>query len=208
MSFFNKGIGSKLIWIAVLIGIPVGVIWVANLPYAVIRRPVVRNAPVLLLPSYMSVDHHYRQALVTVEQAEQLIEKATSPADLALGEQKLQDAQKHLNELPSWFVSDLSEYRYWWYDRQSSIYGFNTSRRLVGQLEAKVFQEKNAQTLLTDNMQALLSAKKTAISTGYISNRSKNSDRCLANSAKSIRTNSQSNPSRKNYTKSTRCLQP
>jgi hypothetical protein len=153
------GIGTKLIWITILIGIPVGVIWVANLPYAVIRRPVVQNAPVLLLPSYINVDHHYRQALVTVEQAEQLIEKATSPADLALGEQKLQQAQKHLNELPTWFVSDLSEYRYWWYDRHFSIYGFNASRRLVGQLEAKVFQEKNAQTLLADNMQALLNAK-------------------------------------------------
>nr|MDZ8062115.1 hypothetical protein [Nostoc sp. EkiNYC01] len=155
----KRGIGTKLIWIAILMGIPVGVIWVANLPYPVIRRPVVQNAPVLLLPSYINVDHHYRQALVTVEQAEQLIEKATSAADLALGEQKLQEAQKHLNELPSWFVSDLSEYRYWWYDRQFSIYGFNASRRLVGQLEAKVFQEKNAQTLLTDNMQGLLNAK-------------------------------------------------
>jgi hypothetical protein len=152
-------IGSKLIWIAILIGIPVGVIWVANLPYSVIRRPVVQNAPVLLLPSYMSMDHHYRQALVLVEQAEQLIEKATSPADLALGEQKVQEAQKHLDELPSSFASDSSEYRYWWYDRQFSIYGFNASRSKVGQLEAKVFQEKNAQTLLTENMQTLLNAK-------------------------------------------------
>ncbi|MFN6498842.1 MAG: hypothetical protein RMX65_017850 [Nostoc sp. DedQUE01] len=57
----KRGIGTKLIWIAILIGIPVGVIWVANLPYAVIRRPVARNAPILLLPSYMSVDRHYRQ---------------------------------------------------------------------------------------------------------------------------------------------------
>jgi hypothetical protein len=152
-------IGSKLIWIAILIGIPVGVIWVANLPYSVIRRPVVQNAPVLLLPSYISMDHHYRQALVLVEQAEQLIEKATSPADLALGEQKVQEAQKHLDELPSSFASDSSEYRYWWYDRQFSIYGFNASRSKVGQLEAKVFQEKNAQTLLTENMQTLLNAK-------------------------------------------------
>ncbi|WP_335104006.1 hypothetical protein [Nostoc sp.] len=84
------GIGSKLIWIAILIGIPVGVIWVANQPYPAIRRPVMLHAPFLLLPSYISMDNHYREALVSVEQAEQLIEKATSPADLALGEQKLQ----------------------------------------------------------------------------------------------------------------------
>ncbi|MEH2462499.1 hypothetical protein [Nostoc sp.] len=155
----KRGIGSRLIWIAILIGIPVGVIWVVNQPYPVIRRPVMLHAPFLLLPSYISMDNHYRQALVSVEQAEQLIEKATSPADLALGEQKLQETQKHLDQLPTSFVNDWSEYRYWWYDSRFSIYGFNAFRSKVGQLEAKVFQEKNAQSLLTDNMQTLLNAK-------------------------------------------------
>ncbi|MEH2399545.1 hypothetical protein [Nostoc sp.] len=155
----KRGIGSRLIWIAILIGIPVGIIWVANQPYPVIRRPVMLHAPFLLLPSYISMDNHYRQALVSVEQAEQLIEKATSPADLALGEQKLQETQKHLDQLPTSFVNDWSEYRYWWYDSRFSIYGFNAFRSKVGQLEAKVFQEKNAQSLLTDNMQTLLNAK-------------------------------------------------
>ncbi|MEH1941115.1 MAG: hypothetical protein V7L01_12965 [Nostoc sp.] len=153
------GIGSKLIWVAILIGIPVGVIWVANQPYPAIRRPVMLHAPFLLLPSYISMDNHYREALVSVEQAEQLIEKATSPADLALGEQKLQETQKHLDQLPTSFVNDWSEYRYWWYDSRFSIYGFNAFRTKVGQLEAQVFQEKNAQSLLTDNMQTFLNAK-------------------------------------------------
>jgi hypothetical protein len=155
----KRGIGSRLIWIAILIGIPVGVIWVANQPYPVIRRPVMLHAPFLLLPSYISMDNHYRQALVSVEQAEQLIEKATSPADLALGEQTLQEAQKHLDQLPTSFVNDWSEYRYWWYNSRFSVYSFNAFRSQVGQLEAKVFQEKNAQSLLTDNMQTLLNAK-------------------------------------------------
>lgn len=155
----KRGIGSKLIWIAILIGIPGAVIWVANQPYPVIRRPVMLHAPFLLLPSYMSMDNHYRQALVSVEQAEQLIEKPTSPADLALGEEKLQEAQKHLDQLPTSFVNDWSEYRYWWYDSRFSIYGFNTFRSKVGKLEAQVFQEKNAQSLLTDNMKAFLNAK-------------------------------------------------
>ncbi|MEH2281838.1 MAG: hypothetical protein V7K90_11010 [Nostoc sp.] len=48
----KRGIGSRLIWIAILLGIPVGVIWVANQPYPVIRRPVMLHAPFLLLPSY------------------------------------------------------------------------------------------------------------------------------------------------------------
>jgi hypothetical protein len=155
----KRGIGGKIIWLTILISIPVGGVWVANQPYPVIRRPVAQNAPFLLVPSYMNMDNHYRQALASVEQAEQLIEQATSAADLALGEQKLQETQEHLDELPTWLVNDSSEYKYWWYDQRFSIYGFNTARSKVGLLAAKVFQEKNAQTLLTDNTQILLKAK-------------------------------------------------
>ena len=101
----KSGIGSKIIWAAILISVPVGVVWVANLPYPVIRRPVAQNAPILLLPSYMSMDSHYRQAIAAVEQAEQLIEKATSPADLELGEVKVKQAQQHLDTLPIWLLN-------------------------------------------------------------------------------------------------------
>ena len=155
----KRGVFSKIIWTAILLGIPVGVIWVANLPYPVIRRPVAQKAPILLLPSYMDIDSHYRQAIASVEQAEQLIENPTSAADLDLGEQKVNEAQNHLDALPITFLNDWSEYRYWWYDSRFSIYGFNSARTKVGQLKAKVFQEKNAQTLLTDSEQALLKAK-------------------------------------------------
>jgi hypothetical protein len=150
---------NKIIWTVMLLGIPVGAIWLANLPYPVIRRTVTRNAPILLLPSYMSVDNHYRQAIAKVEQAEQLIEQPTSPADLELGEEKVKQAQQHLDALPIGFLNDWSEYKYWWYDSRLSIYGFNSARTKVGQLEAKVFQEKNAQTLLTDNEQKREQAK-------------------------------------------------
>ncbi|MDZ8259311.1 hypothetical protein [Nostoc sp. ChiQUE01b] len=155
----NRGIGTKLIWIAILIGIPAGVVWVANLPYPIIRRSVVQNAPFLLLPSYMSVEQNYRQALASLEQAEYLIEKPTSAADLVLGEQQLQQTKTHLDNLPVGLVDDWPEYKYWWYDWRFSVYGLNAARRQVGELSAKVFQEKNAQTLLTDNSQALLNAK-------------------------------------------------
>ena len=155
----KSGIGSKIIWTAILIGVPVGVVWVANLPYPVIRRPVAQNAPILLLPSYMSMDSHYRQAIAAVEQAEQLIEKATSPADLELGEVKVKQAQQHLDTLPIWLLNDWSGYNYWWYDSRFSVYGVNAARTKAGQLEAKVFQEKNAQTLLTDSEQVLNRAK-------------------------------------------------
>ena len=154
-----RGVLSKILWTAILLGIPVGVVWLANLPYPVIRRPVARTAPILLLPSYMSVEANYRQAIASVEQAEQLIENATSPADLNLGEQKIKEAQKNLDALPVWFLNDWPEYRYWWYDWRFNIYAFNTARTKIGQLDAKVFQEKNAQMLLTDSEQALNTAK-------------------------------------------------
>ncbi|MBD2447106.1 hypothetical protein H6G76_07985 [Nostoc sp. FACHB-152] len=153
------GIGTKLIWLTILLGLPAGVVWGANQPYPVIRRAVVQKAPVLLIPSYMSMDQHYRQALASMQQAEYLIEKPTSAADLALGEQQLQKTKTHLDNLPTGLVQDLPEYRYWWYEWRLSVYGLNAARSKVGQLEAKVFQEKNAQTLLTENSQALLNAK-------------------------------------------------
>lgn len=155
----KSGILAKLMGATILIGIPAGIIWVANLPYPMIRRPVAKAAPILLLPSYISMDTNYRQALSSVEQAEQLIEKATSPADLNLGEQKVKAAQKNLNALPITFLNDYPEYNYWWYDWRFNSYQFNSARTKVGLLEAKVFQEKNAQALLTDNEQALNTAK-------------------------------------------------
>lgn len=75
----KPGVLGKIIWAAILLGIPVGVVWVANLPYPVIRRPVAQKTPILLLPSYMDMDSHYRQAIASVEQAQQLIEKPTRP---------------------------------------------------------------------------------------------------------------------------------
>jgi hypothetical protein len=65
-----------------------GFIWLINLPYPMIRRPVARIAPILLLPSYISMDDNYRKAVTLVEQADQLINQATSLADLDLGEKK------------------------------------------------------------------------------------------------------------------------
>jgi len=153
------GLLGKIKWAAIAIGIPAVVVWVANLPYPMIRRPVAQTAPILLLPSYMSMDNHYRQARADVEQAEQLVNNATSPADLDLGEQKVKSAQKHLDALPVSFLNDWSEYRYWWYEWRFSLSQFQSDRTKVGELQAKVFQGKNAQTLLFQGEQALNTAK-------------------------------------------------
>jgi hypothetical protein len=56
---------NKIKWTVVLLGIPAGMVWFVNLPYPIIRRPVAEAAPILLLPSYISMDNHYRQAIAS-----------------------------------------------------------------------------------------------------------------------------------------------
>ncbi len=78
----------------------VGGIWFVNLPYPMVRWPVSKVAPMLLLPSFMRMDHNYRQTIIYTEQADQLINNATSAADFELGADKSAQAQKHLDQLP------------------------------------------------------------------------------------------------------------
>lgn len=146
------------IGVGLLLGIPVGAIYLVNLPYSTIRRPVAAKAPLLLLPSYISLDRNYRRAINTFEQAQQLIDGATTPDDLALGEQTLDEAQKSLDALPIGWVDDsLSAYSS--YNWRFSRSRFNTARAEVGRLKAKVFQEKNAQNALLVAEQSLTAAQ-------------------------------------------------
>ena len=60
-------------WLPVMalgLGGMTGLIWILNLPYPMIRRPVAKTAPILLLPSYLSMDRNYRGAIAKVEQAD------------------------------------------------------------------------------------------------------------------------------------------
>ena len=147
-----KNFGKRLIWIGVLVGIPVGIIYVVNLPYPVIRQPVAKAAPLLLLPSNMAIEANFKKGQSTVEEARQLIEKPTSAADLDRGELKLKDGKSALDAIPVWYVADWAEYSrgYWGYGWEFSPGGLQAARVRAGQLEAKVFQEKNAQIELTD----------------------------------------------------------
>lgn len=138
-----------------------GLVWVANLPYPMIRRPVASVAPIVLLPSYISMDRNYRQAIAKIEQADQLINKATSSADINLGSERVAEAQKHLDGLPVWFLGYYPQ-RYCTFfscSWQFTVDEFERARKRVGQIEAKAFQEKNAQTLLTEAEQTIKTAK-------------------------------------------------
>jgi len=150
---------GKLFWPAILIGIPVGAVYIVNLPYPVIRRPVAKVAPILLLPSQINIDSNFKQSMSLFQQAEQLIERPTSAADIDLGQQKLKEAKESLNAIPLNSGDEWSGYNYGWYNWQFSWGGFQQLRGRVGQLEAKVFQEKNSQALFVDAELALNTAK-------------------------------------------------
>lgn len=128
------------------IGFLVGVTWLVNLPYPMIRRPIANIAPILLLPSYISMDRHYRQAISNVEQADQLVNQATSLADLELGEEKVKIAQESLGKLPVWFLGyePIFYCRYFSCGWNFTFDEFQTARQNIGRMQAKIFQESNA----------------------------------------------------------------
>ena len=134
-----------------------GVTWVLNLPYPMIRWPVAKTIPLVLLPSYIKMDHDYRQAVSLVEQADQLVNQATSAQDIELGDEKVAQAQLHLDGLPVWFLGYYPQgycgfvgcsWRF-------TVDEFQAARAEIGRMEAVVFQERNAQTLLTEGTLAV-----------------------------------------------------
>lgn len=152
------GVLSKIQWTALMLVGSAGMLWVVNLPYPMIRWPVARTAPILLLPSYISMDYHYRHAIARVEQADQLINQTTSPADLTLGSVKVKEAQAHLDALPVWFLGYWPQYTFW-FGWQFTLDEFKTARANVGRMEAKVFQEENALKQLEQGERALDAAQ-------------------------------------------------
>ncbi|OIP68876.1 MAG: hypothetical protein AUK43_14390 [Oscillatoriales cyanobacterium CG2_30_40_61] len=140
------GIGSKILLGTAVLGGFVGIVAVANLPYPMIRFPVSKTVPILLIPSYISMDYNYRQAVSLVEQSDQLINQATAITDIELGVEKVGKAQKHLDKLPVWF---LGYYPQAYCSFMGCIWRFTFdeyegARKNIGRMESKIFQEQNA----------------------------------------------------------------
>lgn len=155
------GLFDKIIFAGGFLGAGAGIIWLLNLPFPMIRWPVAKTMPILLLPSFISMDHNYRQAIALVEQSDQLINKATSAADFDLGEVKSKQAQKHLDALPVWFLgyypqTYCSFFGCTW---RFTVDEFQTARKNVGRMDAQIFQQKNAFTQLSQVEQSLAGAK-------------------------------------------------
>ena len=154
---------SKLKWTAVLLlTSAAGAVGVLSLLYPMVHQPVAQNAPSF---PQLSMDEHYQQAIALVDQADRLINQGTTAADLTLGEEKLNEAKKHLEALPV-SVSDSS--RRYSSRRYSSGYDgqltldqskLTAIRSQFERMQAQVFQEKQAQMLLTQGEQAQSEAK-------------------------------------------------
>ena len=150
-----------------LLGITVGVaalaggVWFVNLPYPMVRWPVARVAPMLLLPSFMRMDRNYRQTIIYTEQADQLINNATSAADFELGEDKAAQAQKHLDQLPVWFLGYYPQRYCQWFSCgwRFTLDEFRDARALIGRMEAQIFQEQNALEQLNTSTRTVEAAK-------------------------------------------------
>lgn len=146
---------------AIGLGGLVSLVWLLNLPYPMIRRPVAKTAPLILLPSYLRMDHNYRKAIALVEQADQLVNQATSLADLNLGQDKVNQAQKHLDALPVWFLGyEPQMYRtFFSFGWKFTFDEFQTARAKVGRMDAKIFQEINAFEQFNQAQQDIQQAK-------------------------------------------------
>ena len=163
----NKGI-TPVKWLMIGGGAVVvfsGFIWLVNLPYPMIRRPVAKTLPILLLPSFLEMDHNYREVISNVNQSDQLVNNATSLDDIELGEEKVQLAQANLDKLPVWFlgyepqrfcISNMFSVQCSW---EFTIDEYRAARESVGRMEAIVFQEKNALTQLNKSDESIKQAK-------------------------------------------------
>ena len=164
---------SKLKWTAVLLlTSAAGAVGVLSLLYPMVHQPVAQNAPSF---PQLSMDEHYQQAIALVEQAERLINQGTTAADLTLGEEKLNEAKKHLEALPVSVSVSSQQYSSRRYSsrryssrRYSSGYDgqltldqskLTAIRSQFERMQAQVFQEKQAQMLLTQGEQAQSEAK-------------------------------------------------
>lgn len=138
-----------------------GGLWVINLPVPPLRQAIAKTAPILLTPSYFNMDRNYRAAIANVEQSDQLINQATSSADLELGAEKVQQAQENLDQLPVWFLGYQPVMYCQWFSCgwRFTLDEFQQARQRVGRMDAQVFQERNAFTQLQQAEASLTQAK-------------------------------------------------
>jgi hypothetical protein len=139
-------IGGFLKWGVITTTVSVGLVAIANLPYPMIRTPVANTVPIVLLPSFISMDRNYRTAIANVEQADQLVNQATSAADLDRGAVHVADAQAALDRLPVWFLGyqPRAYCIFFGCTWKFTLDEFEQARKQIARMDARIFQENNA----------------------------------------------------------------
>ena len=155
------GVFSDLKWIAMIVAGIGGVICLVNLPIPVIRKTVAEKAPFLLLPSYVGMDNSYREAVSAIEQADRLIDNATSLEDINQVSEKIKQAKRNLDNVPTQLLGyypeaycGLSECTW-----EFTIDEFEIANHQIVRLEAKASQEINALESLKQAEETLQTAK-------------------------------------------------
>jgi len=107
------------------------------------------------------MDRNYRGAIAKVEQADQLVNQATSLEDLQLGQEKVNQAQKNLDALPVWFLGyEPQMYRtFFSFVWKFTFDEFQAASLRVGRMDAKIFQEINAYNKLETARSQISQAK-------------------------------------------------
>ncbi|MEO1428376.1 MAG: hypothetical protein AAFV71_04785 [Cyanobacteria bacterium J06633_8] len=139
-----------------------GAMVILNLPYPKVRWFVAKTAPILLVPSYMNMDFHYWGARNSVQEAQSLLKSATNFSDIKQVEATITEAEKHLSNIPVWFLGYYPEV----YCQQLSCtwnfsFGeFENIRTDIIHLETATMREKQAFVPLVEAEQAYRGAKR------------------------------------------------
>lgn len=143
----------------VFVGI-ITILWLINLPFPFIRWPISKTVPVLLFPSLMTMDYHYKRSIEISEQTDQLVQEAATIEDINLGAENIKTAHRHLDQIPTWFLEFepklyCSLFRCSW---QFTPEEYQVTRQNIQKIEAIIIQEQYAHQRLEEAEYALNSA--------------------------------------------------
>ncbi|MBE9116797.1 hypothetical protein IQ249_12895 [Lusitaniella coriacea LEGE 07157] len=144
----TKRFGMRALKGLLWVGLPIAVVTIANLPHPTVRRSVAQTAPILLLPSYISIERNYRGAIASANQAEQFLQNAKTLEDLDLGQQQLRKAQQHAAALPIWFLEEFPEAKWGNSNWQWHPVALNHSLVTIKRLKTRLSREREATTQL------------------------------------------------------------
>ncbi|MGF1493985.1 MAG: hypothetical protein ACFBSC_16330 [Microcoleaceae cyanobacterium] len=156
----GKVLGQVLWGGTILCGIG-GLVWLVNLPIPLVQNFTHQNAPLLLLPSYLTTDRLYSKAAQSLIQIEQQLLAAKDERVISDSEVKLKAAKASLDKLPKRFLGrrpdqycSIVQCRW-----DFTVQEYEAAQSQLQKLQAKISQEKEAQSKLNQAQAALEKAQ-------------------------------------------------